>query len=140
MAVTVRRRVDFPMIDMANITYYPRIYDLAHRCFEEAWAHICDVEYATLLMERNLGFPVVDVQSTFHGPLRYGRTAVMTMWIESVGTTSVVWRYRLEDDLGQQVWSSRQVTVGVDMQTMEPRPVPDDLREGLQACGPPAEA
>ena len=52
----------------------------------------------------------------------------------------MVWQYRLEDDLGQQVWSSRQVTVGVDMQTMEPRPVPDDLREGLQACGPPAEA
>ena len=64
----------------------------------------------------------------------------MTMWIESVGTTSVVWQYRLEDDLGQHVWSSRQVTVGVDMQTMEPCPVPDDLREGLQACGPPAEA
>ena len=43
---------------------------------------------------------------------------------------------KLEDDLGQQVWSSRQVTVGVDMQTMEP-PRSDDLRERLQACGPP---
>ena len=60
MAVTVRRRVDFPMVDMANITYYPRIYDLAHRCFEEAWALICGVEYATLVTERNLGYPVVD--------------------------------------------------------------------------------
>ncbi len=140
MAVTVKRRVDFPMVDMANITYYPRIYDLAHRCFEEAWFEICGVEYATLVTERNLGYPVVDITSTFQGPLRYGRTAVMTMWIESVGTTSVVWQYRLEDDLGQAVWTSRQVTVGVDMRTMKPCTVPDDLREGLSACGPPEEA
>ncbi|MGB0617245.1 MAG: acyl-CoA thioesterase [Candidatus Poseidoniaceae archaeon] len=140
MAVTVKRRVDFPMVDMANITYYPRIYDLAHRCFEEAWSEICGVEYATLVTERHLGYPVVDITSTFHGPLRYGRTAVMTMWIESVGTTSVVWQYRLEDDLGQAVWTSRQVTVGVDMRTMEPCTVPEDLREGLLACGPPMEA
>ena len=37
MAVTLERRVDYPMIDNANIAYYPRIYDLAHRFFEEAW-------------------------------------------------------------------------------------------------------
>ena len=140
MAVTVKRRVDFPMVDMANITYYPRIYDLAHRCFEEAWSEICGVEYATLVTERHLGYPVVDITSTFHGPLRYGRTAVMTMWIESGGTTSVVGQYRLEDDLGQAGWTSRQVTVGVDMRTMEPCTVPEDLREGLLACGPPMEA
>ena len=140
MAVTVKRRVDFPMVDMANITYYPRIYDLAHRCFEEAWTTICGVDYATLVTERHLGYPVVDITSTFHGPLRYGRTAVMTMWIESVGATSVVWQYRLEDDLGQTVWTSRQVTVGVDMRTMKPCTVPDDLREGLLTCGPPEEA
>ena len=37
MAVTLERRVDYPMIDNAIIAYYPRIYDLAHRFFEEAW-------------------------------------------------------------------------------------------------------
>ena len=140
MAVTVRRRVDFPMIDLADIAFYPRIYDLAHRCFEEAWALICGVEYHVLLYDWKLGFPVVDIASTFHGPLRYGRTAVMTMWIESVGTSSVVWRYRLEDDLGGLVWTSRQVTVGVHMDDMSVLPVPDALREGLLACGEPEEA
>ena len=119
MAVTVRRRVDFPMIDMANITYYPRIYDLAHRCFEEAWAHICDVEYATLLMERNLGFPVVDVSPPFTAPS-----------IRPYGRHDDVDRVRRHHQRGlavptrgrpwTTVWSSRQVTVGVDMQTMEP--------------------
>ena len=31
MAVQLARRVDFPMIDSAQIAYFPRIYDLAHR-------------------------------------------------------------------------------------------------------------
>lgn len=140
MAVTVRRRVDFPMIDMADIAFYPRIYDLAHRCFEEAWALMCGVEYHEMLYDWKLGYPVVDIASTFHGPLRYGRTAVMTMWIESVGTSSVVWRYRLEDDLGALVWTSRQVTVGVHMDDMSVRPVPEDLRRHLEACTPPEGA
>ena len=34
MAVQLARRVDFPMIDSAQIAYFPRIYDLAHRFFE----------------------------------------------------------------------------------------------------------
>ena len=31
MAVHLQRGVDFPMVDLANIAYYPRIFDLAHR-------------------------------------------------------------------------------------------------------------
>ena len=31
MAVQLERGVDFPMVDLANIAYYPRIFDLAHR-------------------------------------------------------------------------------------------------------------
>ena len=57
MAVQVKRGVDFPMVDLANIAYYPRIFDLAHRFFEDAWTHICDVRYADLLLIGKLGSP-----------------------------------------------------------------------------------
>ena len=33
MAVELARRVDYPMLDGANIAYFPRIFDLAHRFF-----------------------------------------------------------------------------------------------------------
>ena len=52
MAVTLERRVDYPMIDNANIAYYPRIYDLAP-VFEEAWELMCDISYQKLSM--NIG-------------------------------------------------------------------------------------
>ena len=34
MAVTFSRRIDFPMVDLAGIVYYPVFWDLAHRFFE----------------------------------------------------------------------------------------------------------
>ena len=36
MAVNLQRRVDYPMLDSANIAYFPRIYDLAHRFSKNA--------------------------------------------------------------------------------------------------------
>ena len=40
MAVEIQRTVEFSMIDMANVAYYPRIFDLAHKVFEEAWVPV----------------------------------------------------------------------------------------------------
>ncbi|MGB1099080.1 MAG: hypothetical protein ACPG34_07375, partial [Poseidonia sp.] len=74
MAVAIQRRVEFSMIDMANVAYYPRIFDLAHKVFEQAWEAMCDVPYPSMVNERRVGFPVVSLSSTFHAPLRYGDT------------------------------------------------------------------
>ena len=54
MAVQLERGVDFPMVDLANIAYYPRIFDLAHRFFEDAWVPICNIRYADLLLVRKM--------------------------------------------------------------------------------------
>ena len=97
MAVQVKRGVDFPMVDLANIAYYPRIFDLAHRFFEDAWTHICDVRYADLLLIRKTGFPVVHVESDFHAPLRYGDTITATIWIDAVGESSCTWCYEFHN-------------------------------------------
>ena len=66
MAVTLDRRVDYPMIDNANIAYYPRIYDLAHRFFEEAWELMCDISYPEIIEQHRLGFPVVICYNRFY--------------------------------------------------------------------------
>ena len=48
-----------------------------------------------------------------------------------VGTTSLVWRYRFFNQDNQLVWYSTQTTVCVDMDTMEPQTIPDDVRKGV---------
>ena len=60
MPVILSRRVDFPMLDMAGIAFYPRIFDLAHRFFEDSWEQICGITYPTILMNLEIGFPVAE--------------------------------------------------------------------------------
>ena len=72
MSISLTRKVDFPMLDLAGIAYFPRIYDLAHRFFEDAWLEICGVSYPHIINEMKIGFPVVDIQTKFIQPLKYG--------------------------------------------------------------------
>ena len=131
MAVELSRRVDYPMLDGANIAYYPRIFDLAHRFFEEAWEPMCGVSYPEMINNRKIGFPVVHVETDFIAPLRYGDIIHATIAIKRVGTSSVTWNYRLYNQDETLLWVSSQVTVCVDMDSLESQPVPDDLRQGL---------
>jgi len=131
MATYLSRRVDFPMVDMANVAYYPRIYDLAHRFFEEAWEDICGLSYPTLVNDLRIGFPVVDISTKFHAPLRYGDTIHAKIWISQVGNKSATWEYefRNQDDL--LLWESTQVTVCVSMETMDSLEIPELLKSGM---------
>jgi len=131
MAVVVKRSVDFSMIDMANVAYYPRIYDLAHKCFEDAWPLLCGVTYPELVNDRRLGFPVVSVTSTFLAPIRYGDVITAEISLTSVGTTSLGWRFQFRRQDQTVVWQSEQMTVCVNMDTMEKQAIPDDLRPTL---------
>ena len=134
MAVRLSRRVDFPMLDLAGIAFYPRIYDLAHRFFEESWEEMCGFGYPHILQEMKIGFPVVDIKSEFHSPFRYGDTVNATIWISKVGVKSCTWQYRFHNQNDELLWSSEQVTVCVSMTNMESLPITTELRTGLEAC------
>ncbi len=135
MAIELSRRVDFPMIDPAEVVYYPEYWDLAHRFFEQSWEEICGIDYPTIIREHRLGFPTVSNEATFHAPFRYGETIHCTLWVESVGTTSVIWRYRFDGGDGETRWEARVVTVCVDMDSFERRSLPDDIDAALRTCG-----
>jgi len=133
MAVELARRVDYAMLDGANIAYYPRIFDLAHRFFEEAWEPMCGVSYPEMINQRKVGFPVVNVEADFIAPLKYGDMIHATLSIVNVGTSSCTWKYALRNQDEVMLWRSNQVTVCVNMDTLKPQPIPDDLRAGLLA-------
>ncbi len=134
MAIVLQRRVDFPMIDLAQVVYYPEYFDLAHRFFEESWEKICGIDYPVITQEMLLGFPAVHTSADHLAPLRYGDIVHCKLWIESVGNSSIVWRYQFENQDQLLCWDARIVTVCVDMQTFEKREVPEDLADALRKC------
>jgi len=135
MAVVLRRRVDWPMLDVASVVFYPQYFDLAHRFFEEAWEPICGIDYPTLTGKMRLGFPAVRTESDHVAPLRYGDEIVCRLWIEKVGTKSCTWRYQFENQNGLLCWNGKVVTVCVDLDNFESKPIPAELAENLRSCG-----
>ncbi|MBT60550.1 MAG: hypothetical protein CMA63_03225 [Euryarchaeota archaeon] len=132
MAVHLSRRVDFSMLDSAGIAYFPRIYDLSHRFFEECWETMCGITYPEMMNERRVGFPVVHVETDFLAPIRYGDTVHATIWMEKVGSKSCTWAYKFHNQNNELLWSSSQITVCVNMDTMEGQIIPSDLKSGLE--------
>ena len=132
MAVQLSRRVDFPMLDMAGIGFYPRIYDLAHRFFEDSWMEMCGLDYPHIIGEMKIGFPVVDIKSEFHAPFKYGDTINAKIWISKVGNKSCTWQYRFSNQNKELLWSSEQITVCVSMTNMDAIVIPDILRKGME--------
>ena len=122
------------MVDLANIAYYPRIFDLAHRFFEDSWMKMCGVDYPHIIGEMKIGFPVVDIKSEFHAPFRYGDTVTAKIWISKIGSKSCTWQYRFTNQNGELLWSSEQITVCVSMTDMSSMVIPDTLRKGLEDC------
>lgn len=131
MAVRFSRRIDFPMVDLAGIVYYPVYWDLAHRFFELSWEEICGIDYSKIIQELRLGFPAVKNECEFLVPLRYGDTVNCKIWIHDIGNKSCTWKYEFENQNKELVWKAEVVTVCVNMDTFESVKIPKDLAESL---------
>ncbi len=124
--------VRFGDIDQAGIVYYPRLVNYFHVAMEEFFAGALDLNYPRFLAEHQLGLPAARLEVDFLQPLRYGDHLDIEVGIESIGTTSIVWRYTIHREGNHDPCASaRVVTVNVDMKTFDKVPVPSWLRNRL---------
>ena len=129
---TSARRIDFPLVDIAGIVYYPHYWDLAHRFFEESWESTCDIHYHDVLHKKNIALPLIHSEAEFHHPLRYGDVAHCEIEVLKIGTTSITWRYRISNQNGVLCWSAIQTTVCTSMDAVTAKkPIPDWMKKGL---------
>ena len=124
--------VRFGDIDQAGIVYYPRLVNYFHVAMEEFFAGALDLNYPRFLAEHQLGLPAARLEVEFLHPLRYGDHLDIEIEVESIGTTSIIWRYAIYRERGDEPCArARIVTVNVDMKTFDKTPVPDWLRDRL---------
>ena len=127
------RRIDFPLVDIAGIVYYPHYWDLAHRCFEESWETTCNMQYQEVLYDKKIALPLIHSEAQFHHPLEYGDTACCEITVIKIGTTSITWHYKIENQHGTLCWSAIQTTVCTSMDAVtEKEPIPDWMEKGLR--------
>lgn len=121
----------FGDVDSAGIVYYPRYLHYCHVAMEEFFAGALGVPYPRLLAEERLGFPAVRVEIDFRRPLRYGDAIEIEVAIESVGASSLTFRFTFfRSGEEEPVAWARVVTVCLDLERFEKRPVPAWVRGG----------
>lgn len=134
--------VRFGDVDYAGTVYYANFLHYFHFAMEEFFREVLGINYATFIKEQRMGLPTVHLDVEFIRPLVYGDEIAIEVAVESIGRTSIVWRYRVFK-LGEPavVAQARRVTVNVDLDTMQKRDLPERLRRGLERhCSGPDPA
>jgi 4-hydroxybenzoyl-CoA thioesterase len=126
-AFQTRQQVRFGHVDPAGIAYFPRIFDYVHEAFEEVWEQHVGARYYHLLGEQRLGFPLVHSEVDFRRPLRFGDRPLVRVTCFRLGTSSLGLRYvyTLDDE---PCVDARMTTVCVQLDTMQPIPIPAPYR------------
>lgn len=128
-----RRTVRFADVDPAGFVYYPRLLDYLHVAMEEFFAAELGIAYADFVQGERRGFTTVRLETEFRRPLRHGDEVEIEATIESVGRTSVGWRFRVfRGGESEPSVESRHVTVNLDLDGQEKRELPADLRGRLE--------
>lgn len=126
-----RRPVRFEEVDAAGLVFFGRFPGYAHEAME-AFFGALDGGYVGLVRDRRSGVPAVELRVRYASPLRYGDLLDVTVTTTHVGTTSVGFHYRFEVE-GRHVATVDHAVVFCDLDAMEKRPLPPDVRALVEA-------
>lgn len=134
MKFTTRVRYRFGDIDDAGIAYYPTFFHYFHCAFEDWWSDALHRPYDQVLHHDKFGLPAVHAECDYFRPVRYGDSPDVHLGILRLGNTSVEFGYWMtRGDEAGPLCRARVVTVGVDMDTMEKRSLPERYRQAFTA-------
>ncbi|HKQ99816.1 MAG TPA: thioesterase family protein [Pyrinomonadaceae bacterium] len=130
MSFSTRIRIRFGDCDPAGLVYYPVIFHYCHVAMEEFFAARCAVTYPELMANEGIGFPTVNVQGEFFVPLVYGDEAEVSVFVQSLGRTSVTFEYNVKR-AGDEALCARftHVQVCMNLETRRAVPIPERYRQ-----------
>ena len=129
--IVFERPVRFQDVDPAGIVFFAHFATYAHEAMEAFFDPI-DGGYADLIMRRRVGFPAVKVETEHFAPLRYGDVVRIETSVSRLGNKSAQFRYRFQCR-GQRVAEVLHTVVITDLDRMESREMPEDVRAILVA-------
>jgi 4-hydroxybenzoyl-CoA thioesterase len=134
MTFDVEYPVRFGHVDHVRVVYYPRFFDFFHRAFEDWFGTALGTPYSDVIVQQNIGFPAVNVETEFRAPLRFGDTARVSLEVAEVGERSLTCRYTITR-LPDGVVSARATikTVAIDNDTFRSISIPSQWRDRFQA-------
>lgn len=118
--------------DPTGYVFYPHYFHIFNALVEDWFYEGLDVPFDKLLMERHLAVPSVKLETTFLRPTRMGETVDFWLTVSHLGRSSLRFTMGVDKDGEQRVRMNR-VIVCVDQRSGKAVPVPEDIREKVQA-------
>lgn len=123
--------VRFSHCDPAGIVYYPAFLDLAHATKEDWFTQGLGYSHFSLMRERNLGTPTVNLQCDFFHTVEMGDTLRFELRMVKVGGSSM--QYELLGKVGDvECLKILQTVVFMHLHTRKAVPIPPDLRPRIE--------
>lgn len=127
----VSRRLHWGETDPAAIIYGPQAFRIAIECIEELLIATTGLCFRDLNIKRDVGTPWVHMSCDFEKPLYAGEAYEVEVALEKLGDSSFVYRVTALNEAGTSLFRVKLVGVAVDLKTMKPKAIPDDIRRGL---------
>jgi 4-hydroxybenzoyl-CoA thioesterase len=125
--------VRFGQVDYAGIMFYPRFFDNFHAAFEDMFGERLGVPYMSILKDRRIGFPTVNIDTDFKRPFRFGEPMRLVLDVTRLGRASTTIRYRgYNGDETEPSVEALSTIVAIDLDSFETMAFPDDIRGVLE--------
>lgn len=135
MAKTYReeRRLNWGEADPAGTIYAPQALDFAIQAIEGLWREAIGATFRDIQRTRQLAAPWVRTDCEFARPLFAGDRYALDVAVAKIGNSSLTYRVRASAEDGTLLFAATLVSVVIDMATMRPAAIPEDMRAGLSA-------
>jgi 4-hydroxybenzoyl-CoA thioesterase len=118
--------------DPTGYVFYPHYFHIFNALVEDWFYEGLEFAFDKLLMERRLAVPSVKLETTFLKPTRMGETVDFWLTVSHLGRSSIRFTMGVDKDGEQRVRMNR-VIVCVDQRSGKAVPIPEDMREKIQA-------
>ena len=124
--------IRFSHCDPAGIVYFPHYFNMFNGLIEDWYTEELGYNYAEIIMGSQFGFPFVHIECDFKVPSRMGDVIDLTLLVERIGRTSLGIAIVCHRD-GVERLRARMVTAMMSIMTRKPEPLPQPLREAIEA-------
>jgi acyl-CoA thioesterase FadM len=129
--ITVRRRLAWGETDPAGVIYAPQAFHFAIAALEELWIEALGISFRDFLLRERKATPWVHNACDFAAPIFAGEAFTLTVAIEKLGASSLAYRVEAAGADGRARFSIKMVGAMIDLDTMKPCAIPDDIRAKL---------
>lgn len=108
---TKQEKIRFQHVDYAGIVFYPRFLEMLN-CLVEDWFEEALDRPFSKIHETN-GIPTVDLKVQFKKAARLGEVLTKKLWVNHLGSASVLCGFRFEDESGKTCLEGEVTLVNV---------------------------